>query len=481
MHGEPPFLQAPGEAVSAWADDDHPHDECGVFGIYSPTPVDAATLTYLGLYALQHRGQESAGIAVSDGRDIRLHKGMGLVTQVFDEGSLAALPGSMAMGHVRYSTTGASLVANAQPLMVYSAHGQLAIAHNGNLTNTKALKAELQRDGSVFQSTTDSELIVNLIARHPANFADAVAAAVERLKGAYSIVGMTTNQLVGWRDPMGIRPLCIGRQGDAWALASESCAFATIGFEKVRDLAPGEMAVIDATGVRFRQIRAPKRKAFCVFEFIYFARPDSEFDGKNVHLVRKQIGRELAKASPADADLVIAAPDSGTSAAMGYAEAAGLPFEIGLVKNRYVGRTFIQPRAEMRHLSVRIKLTPIKAVLAGKRIVLIDDSIVRGTTSAKMIEMLRDAGVKEVHMRVASPAFNHPCHYGIDVPDRAQLLASHRTLDEICRFIGADSLEYLSFESLYAALGMERAGFCDACFSGDYPEPIPVEEPAQAR
>jgi len=441
---------------------------CGVFGVFGDEA--AAELTYLGLYALQHRGQESAGMAVTDGRRIRIHKGMGLVSRVFGEGELGSLKGHAAIGHVRYSTTGAAHVANAQPLLSLSAHGQIALAHNGNLTNTHLLRAELFGTGSVFQTTTDSEVILHLIARAASrSLEEAVVEATAKLSGAYALVVMTNEKLIGLRDPLGIRPLAIGRRGKTWLLASESCAFDVVGGELVRDVMPGEMVVIDRDGLRSCRFAAGSREAFCVFEYIYFARSDSVIDGRTVHEVRKQIGRELARQHPIDADVVVPAPDSAISAALGYSEASGIPFDIALAKNRYVGRTFIQPSQEMRQAGVRMKLNPIDASVRNRRVVLVDDSIVRGTTSGKMIELLRRAGAREVHMVVASPPFSHPCYFGIDVPTTGELIASERSVDEIRSIIGADSLTYLSFEALFRAVGIEGERLCTACFGGGYP------------
>lgn len=450
---------------------------CGIVGFFSPEKVDTAGITYLGLYALQHRGQESAGLAVSDGQRIRIHKGMGLVTQVLTEEVVARMPGAISIGHVRYSTSGEPHVANAQPLLGFTQHGQVALAHNGNLVNTSTLRRGLQRQGSVFQTTTDSEVILNLIARHPgAPLEEAVKQALGDLHGAYSVVMMTNDKLIGFRDPSGIRPLSLGRLGNATVLASESAAFDTIGAEYVRDLLPGELVIVDAAGVRSEEVQPAARQAFCVFEYIYFARPDSNLEGQNVHLVRKQIGRVLAQESRIAADLVIPAPDSGTSAAMGYAEESGIPFDFGLMKNRYVGRTFIQPTQALRQQGVRIKLNPVSALLAGKKVIVVDDSIVLGTTSAKTVQMVRDAGAAEVHLVVASPAFTNACHYGIDIPNSDELIAAQRSNAEICAMLGADSLHYLSLEGLYSAVGKSKNQLCAACFTGRYPAGI--AEPA---
>jgi amidophosphoribosyltransferase len=442
---------------------------CGVLGYYSDVVAEAAYYAYLGLYALQHRGQESAGLAVSNGQRIRIKKGMGLVTQVLTNDTLARMDGRISIGHVRYSAAGEPHIANAQPLLGLTRHGQIAIAHSGRLINSASLRRELQIGGSVFQSTTDSEIILNLIARHQGDpIEDAVVKAYERLQGAFAVVLMTNDSLVGFRDPSGIQPLCIGQFEGATLFASESAAFDTIGAEFVREVRPGELVVVDAQGLRSKMINGTGRSAFCVFEYIYFARPDSYFGDKNVHLIRKQIGRRLAQEANIAADLVIPAPDSGTSAAMGYAEEAGIAFDFGLMKNRYVGRTFIQPTQAMRQQGIRIKLNPVRALLAGKRVVLVDDSIVRGTTSAKTVEMVREAGASEVHLAVASPMFLHPCHYGIDIPSTDHLIAPTRTKEEIRALLGADSLHYLSLEGLYTAVGSDGDHVCDACFSGCY-------------
>lgn len=449
----------------------------GVFGILGKENVSAAELTFLGLYALQHRGQESAGITVSDGKRVRVHKGMGLVSQVFDDDILRKLPGSLALGHVRYSSAGVAHAANTQPLLALSHFGQLAIAHNGNLTNAKQLREALMQKGALFQTTTDSEVVLNLIATSgTATLEQAVVAAAQALAGAFALVIMGNNQLIGLRDPMGNRPLVLGRLNGAYILASETCALSTIGAERVRDVEPGEMIIIDQNGCRSRKVLTAPREAVCVFEYIYFSRQDSELGDKNIHLVRKEIGRVLAKEYPVDADVVIPAPDSAISAAMGYAEELGIPYEVGLIKNRYVGRTFIQPTDAMRKLGARIKLNPIHPVLEGKRVVLLDDSIVRGTTTAQAIRLLRESGAKEVHMVVASPPFAYTCHYGINVPKPGELIASSRSIDEIREQIDADSLHYLSLEGLNQALGITEDRLCNACFSGNYPTPVHLDD-----
>ncbi|MGE5508711.1 MAG: amidophosphoribosyltransferase [Chitinophagales bacterium] len=449
---------------------EHPREECGVLGLYAPGR-QVANLAYLGLYALQHRGQESAGLVVSDGTSVRLHKNMGLVAEVFPEEVLAALPGELAIGHVRYSTTGRSSVLNAQPLLTRCSKGTVALAHNGNLVNAGSLRGKLERAGSVFQTTTDTEVIINLTARFAReNLEEALVGAARQLKGAYALVAMGRDQLLGLRDPNGLRPLVLGRLGEnGWALASESCALASLGAEVVREVAPGEMVIIDRDGLRARQAVPAARPALCVFEFIYFARPDSVMAGKGVHLVRKEIGRALAREWAVEADVVIAAPDSGTSAAMGFAEAKGLPFEVGLIKNRYVGRTFIQPTQAVRSLGVKIKLNPVPGVIAGQRVVLIDDSIVRGTTSARTVQLLREAGAREVHLGIASPPYRHACYYGIDTSEKGELVAHGRSEAEVREFVGADSLRYLSLGGLTGAVGLARGALCLACFDGRYP------------
>jgi amidophosphoribosyltransferase len=452
--------------------DEKPKEECGVFGIYAPDqPV--ARLTYFGLYALQHRGQESAGIAVSDGRNIEVHKGMGLASEVFSNRIIEQLQGKMAIGHVRYSTTGSSLLANAQPLVVYYQKGMMALGHNGNLTNAVELREELGKDGAVFQTTVDSEVIINLIARYRrGELEDAITKTMIDLKGAYCLVIMAEGKLFGVRDPHGFHPLCVGKLGDNYCLASESCALDTIGAEFVRDVEPGEIVTIDKDGLHVRQgLPKARNSAICAFEYIYLARPDSTLDGLNVLESRRRMGEELAEEFPLDVDLVIPVPDSGMTAALGYAQKLDLPFEQGFLKNRYVGRTFIQPTQEMREASVRIKLNTNKSVLAGKRVVMIDDSIVRGTTSSKLVEMVRKAGATEVHMLISSPPICYPCYYGIDTAQREKLIANQLDLEGIRRFIGADSLHYLSEEGLMRALG--RKSSCLACFNGNYPVEIP--------
>ena len=452
---------------------DKPREECGVFGIYGPG-LDVARLTYYGLYALQHRGQESAGIAVGNGSKIRLVKGMGLVSDVFSDEKLGSFQGHLAIGHVRYSTTGSNNPANAQPLVFNYSRGMIGLSHNGNISNITELRRQLSSTGSVFQSTTDSEVIVNLIARYSQNsLVEAIVKSMIDLKGAYSLLVLTENKLIGIRDPFGFRPLCLGRKGNAHILASESCALDTIGAEFVRDLEPGEIVVIDEDGLQSLQsLQAPRRKAHCIFEYIYFARPDSRIDGFNVNRVRYEMGRQLAREYPVEADLVIPVPDSGTIAARGFAWESGIPFEEGLMKNRYVGRTFIQPTQDIRELGVRLKLNPVRHILQGKRVVLIDDSIVRGTTSSKIVSMVRECGAREIHFCLSSPPTRHPCYYGIDTSLK-ELIAAHKTVEEIKDYISADGLHYLSQEGLLEIFDEARDNFCTACFSGDYPTYVP--------
>jgi len=456
-------------------------DECGVFGIFGHP--EAANLTYLGLYALQHRGQESAGIVSSDGYQLHSHKAMGLVADIFREDVLRKLSGHAAIGHVRYSTTGESHLKNAQPFVVDYARGGIAVAHNGNLVNVRLLRDELEAYGSIFQSTMDTEIIVHLVATSRANnLTDRIADALKQVKGSYSLVFLTGNQMVAVRDPNGFRPLALGRLKDAWVIASETCAFDLIEAEYVRDIEPGEMLLIDRFKPKsFRPFdKAPYTP--CIFEFIYFARPDSHIFGANVYNVRKNLGRELAKEYPVEADIVIPVPDSGVPAAIGFSEEAKIPFQMGLIRNHYVGRTFIEPKDAIRHFGVKIKLNAVKELLKGKKVVVIDDSIVRGTTSRKIVKMIRDAGAKEVHMRISSPPTVCPCFYGIDTPTKKELIASSHTLDEISKYITADTLRYLSIEGLYRAVRDAGENFCDACFTGKYPVEFPAEgrEPQMA-
>jgi amidophosphoribosyltransferase len=452
-------------------------DACGVFGILGSP--EAPNLTYLGLYALQHRGQESAGIVASDGEVLHLEKGMGLVADVFSESRLKRLRGSLAIGHVRYSTTGSSQLKNAQPILATCRHGMVALAHNGNLVNAHVVRKELEAQGSIFSSSTDSEVIVHLVARSRSDdLVEATAEALGRLSGAYSLVLMNERGLLGIRDPHGLRPLSLGRLGDAWILASESCAFDLIDATFVRDLEPGEFLHITPQGMRSYYPLPATVPAPCIFEYIYFARPDSVLFGQSVASVRKALGRQLAEEAPADADLVIAVPDSGVPAAIGYAERSGLPFDHGLIRNHYVGRTFIEPKQNIRHFGVKIKLNPVRDLLEGKRVVVVDDSIVRGTTSRKIVTMLRSAGAREIHMRISSPPTVSPCYYGIDTPTRKELIASSHSVEEIRTYIRADSLGYISMRGLLKAAGKDT-GFCHACFSMEYPIPFPMENTAQ--
>ncbi len=452
---------------------DKPRDECGVFGIYGPG-LDVARLTYYGLYALQHRGQESAGIAVGDGSRIQLHKGMGLASEVFSLENLDNFQGYIGVGHVRYSTTGTSNLVNAQPLVFRCSRGMIGLAHNGNLTNVNELRSQLFLNGSVFQSSTDSEVIVNLIARYSqGSLVDSIIKTMIDIKGAYSLVILTEKSLIGVRDPYGFRPLCLGRKGDAYVLASESCALDTVGAEFIRDVEPGEIIVIDKNGLTSRTVLQGNRKAHCIFEYIYLARPDTSMDGFNVNKVRREMGRQLAREYQVDADIVIPVPDSGKTAAWGFALESGMAYEEGLMKNRYVGRTFIQPVQSSRDLGVRLKLNPVREVLEGKKVVVVDDSIVRGTTSGKIVNMVRECGAKEVHFCLSSPPIIKSCYYGIDTSNRGELIAASKNLEEIRKYIGADGLHYLSLQGLLDVFGDRQGNFCTACFSGDYPVRIP--------
>jgi amidophosphoribosyltransferase len=449
-------------------------DECGVIGLYSPGDETLSETICFGLIALQHRGQESAGIAVSEDGHTTYYKEMGLVQEVFTTETLNRLKGSVGIGHVRYSTTGESYVSNAQPLVVRYKGGSISLAHNGNLVNADRLRDELEDAGSIFQTSIDSEVIANLIARHyHRGFAEAVEESVKEIRGAYALVIMSEDVLIGVRDPNGLRPLSLSKTEKGYALASESCAHDVMGGTFVRDIAPGEMVIIDKDGVRSHFFDQNKRTAHCAFEYVYFARPDSDVDGKNVYITRKNAGRILAKESPVEADVVIAVPDSGIAAAIGYAAELGIPYGVGLIKNKYMGRTFIQPDQKTRELAVRLKLNVLKDNIEGKRLVLIDDSIVRGTTSRRIVDMLKAAGAKEVHVRVSSPPVMHSCYFGIDTPTKKQLIGATHSIDEICEAIGADSLHYISTEGLVEAIGMSNQHLCLACFNGDYPMEVP--------
>jgi amidophosphoribosyltransferase len=457
------------------------HDECGVFGVYGHP--EAANLVYLGLYALQHRGQESAGIVSSNGKSLIAHRGMGLVADIFNNDVIGQLEGTAAIGHNRYSTTGSTSLKNCQPLVVEYAQGGLALAHNGNLVNFDELRERLEASGSIFQSSSDSELIIHLIAgAHATDLPGRVVEALSQVRGAYSMALLTENGLIAARDPFGFRPLVIGRLNDAMLVASETCALDLVRAEYVREVEPGEVIVIDDDGMRSIRPFAPAPPKRCVFEYVYFARPDSLLYGRNVYQVRKQQGRALARECPADADIVVPVPDSGNAAALGFAEESSLPFEMALVRSHYVGRTFIEPRQSIRHFGVKIKFNPVAGLLKGKKIVLVEDSLVRGTTLRKVIPMLRQAGAREVHMRIAAPPTTSSCFYGIDTPTREELLASHQSVEEIRKYITADSLGYLSWQGLYSFVGGEREGFCDACFTGEYPVEIPKDRsPHQLR
>ncbi|MBS3969997.1 MAG: amidophosphoribosyltransferase [Clostridia bacterium] len=450
---------------------DKPKEECGVFGIYAPgIDVDAAQLTYYGLYALQHRGQDSAGIAVSNSQSINVHKGLGLVAQVFNENNLKQLKGSMAVGHVRYSTTGASSLENAQPVISRFSDKTLCLAHNGNLTNTNELRQHLAKNKVFFQTTSDSEIILQLISQNSTlSLTEAVKMTMHQIKGAYSLVIMTENQLIGARDPKGMRPLCFGTLGEGYVLASESCALDAVGAQFSRDVKPGEIITIDQAGIKSTQFPLSSQRSLCIFEYIYLARVDSVIDGESVNQVRRNLGKALAQEYFIHADMVIPVPDSGITSALGYTEESGLPYKEGLTKNRYAGRTFIQPGQELRELGVKLKFNPIKDILKGQGIVMVDDSLVRGTTCRQIVKMLRQAGVMEVHLLVASPPILCPCYYGIDIASPDQLVAARFNQEEIRRFIGADSLHYLSLNGLFSALKAPREEFCSACFNGTYP------------
>jgi amidophosphoribosyltransferase len=458
------------------AHDDKPHDECGVFGIYAPGH-EVANITYFGLYALQHRGQESAGITVSDGERLNTIKDMGLVAQVFEANSLAGLRGDVALGHTRYSTTGSAKVLNAQPMLYdHPQIGPIAIGHNGNLTNYHQLRDELEQKGVVFDTSSDTEVILRLIGQTPgADLRTVLRRSLPRLEGAYSLVFLTRDSVVGVRDSLGVRPLCLGKYADGWILASETCALDTVRAKFERDVEPGEVVIINKDGLQSFMAQISLRKAACMFEFIYFARPDSNMMGKNLYEARRRMGRELARQLPTEADVVISLPDSGTPAAHGYAEESGIPFREGLIKSRYITRTFIQPSQSLREAGIRLKFNPVRPVLEGKRVILIDDSIVRGNTSRQIVELLRWAGASEVHMRIASPPLHYPCFMGIDIASRKELIAVGRTEEQICEVIGADTLSYLHMDGLVKAVGHAIDNFCLACFDGEYPVSVPVQ------
>lgn len=453
-------------------------EECGVFGVYSHEE-DVSMLTYLGLYALQHRGQESAGIAVTDGAWMDVTRGMGLVNEVFRHQIPRMDNQYIAIGHVRYSTTGSSLIANTQPLMVNYSGGKISLAHNGNLTNAMEIRRSLEEQGTVFQTSIDSEVFVNLIARSRKNtIEEKIMESLVKIKGAYCLTIMTENKLIGARDPQGFRPLCVGRVGGTWVLSSESCALDTVGAEFIRDIEPGEMVVIDESGMKSYRFAEGNKRASCIFEYIYFARPDSVIDGQSVHDARFEMGRILARESGLRGDIVISVPDSGTTAATGFAFESGIPFKEGLIKNRYIGRTFIQPTQKVRDTSVKLKLNAIRSVVSGKSVIMVDDSIVRGTTSGKIVRMLKSAGASAVHMCVSSPPIGYPCFYGIDTSARKELIAASKSVEEIRAFIGADSLHFLSIEGLKQSVtDVDCEGMCYACFDQKYPGGV-VEERA---
>lgn len=456
------------------------HEECGVFGIYSEKTDDVAVSAYYALYALQHRGQESCGIAVNDDGVITCHKNAGLVNEVFNQTALNALgEGQMAVGHVRYGTTGAGGIANAQPMVVNHIKGSMALAHNGNLTNAAELRSALEMNGSIFHSTSDTEVISYIITKEriaAPSIEAAVFSAMYRLKGAYSLIIMSPSKLIAARDPQGFRPLCIGKKDGQILFASETCALHALGAEYIRDVRPGEIVVVDKHGLRSIAGHCTDgKKALCVFEYIYFARPDSEIEGCSVHLARKKAGAFLAKEHPVEADVVVGVPDSGIDAAIGYAEESGIPYGLGFIKNKYIGRSFIQPTQAQRESDVRIKLNVVPSTVKGKRVVMIDDSIVRGTTSARIVKQLRDAGAREVHVRVSAPPFRHPCYFGVDIDSPDNLIANHHSLEEICKIIGADSLGYLSVDNVIHLADGCPLDFCTACFNGEYPVESPKE------
>ncbi len=452
-------------------------DECGVFGI-SGHP-EAANLTYLGLYALQHRGQESAGIASSNGKRVSLSRAMGYVADCFDEQKLNELSGSLAIGHVRYSTAGESNLVNAQPILIDCSHGEISLCHNGNIVNATELRQRLVHEGSIFQTNSDTEVILHLYARSQAAAAeDAIIESVSQIRGAFSIVMLTKEKLIAVRDPHGFRPLAVGRLGDATIVCSETCALDLIGATYIRDVEPGEVLVISKSGMRSYKPFAAASPAHCIFEHVYFARPDSYVFGQSVNEVRTELGRVLAREAGVVADVVVPIPDSGVCAALGYAEESGVPLKMGLIRNHYVGRTFINPQQAIRHFKVKVKLNPVKSILEGKRVLLVDDSIVRGTTSQKIVRMIRAAGASEVHMRISCPPTISPCYYGIDTPRRSELIASSHSVEDIREYLNADSLSYLSLEGMLSSVGLRARSYCTSCFTGKYPVEFPRDEDA---
>jgi len=450
-------------------------DECGVFGIFGHP--EAANMTYLGLYALQHRGQESAGIAASDAQQVRISREMGYVADIFDGETLSTLPGPLSIGHVRYSTAGESQLLNAQPILIDCAHGQIALCHNGNIVNARELRDELVQQGSIFQSNSDTEVILHLYARSKArSVEDAIVESVAQVQGAFSLVMLTKDKLIAVRDPHGFRPLALGRLGDAYVVCSETCAMDLIGATYERDVQPGEIVIISAEGLTSITPCPPAPLAHCIFEHVYFARPDSYVFGRSVNDVRTELGRVLAREQPVDADVVVPVPDSGVCAAMGYHEASGVPLRMGLIRNHYVGRTFIQPQASIRHFGVKVKLNPVRSILAGKRVILVDDSIVRGTTSQKIVRMVRAAGAKEVHVRISCPPTISPCFYGVDTPRKSELIGATHTIEEIREFLEADSVAYLSLDGMLSAVQTDRSSYCTSCYTGTYPVELPRDE-----
>lgn len=463
-------------------EDDGLHEECGVFGVYDFDGHDVASTIYYGLFALQHRGQESCGIAVSDTQGpkgkVLSYKDMGLVNEVFDPENLEKLKGNIGVGHVRYSTAGGSIRENAQPLVLNYVKGTLGMAHNGNLLNAVELRQELSYTGAIFQTTIDSEVIAYLIARERLKVGtveEAVKNAMLKIKGAYSLIVMSPRKLIGARDPFGFKPLCIGKRDNAYFLSSETCALDTVGAEFVRDVLPGEIVTITSKGIESDTSLCQEKKARCIFEYIYFARPDSKIDGMGVYESRINAGRILAKTHPVDADIVVGVPESGNPAALGYSLESGIPYGNAFIKNNYVGRTFIKPRQEQRESSVKVKLNVLREAVDGKRVIMIDDSIVRGTTSARIVNLLKNSGAKEVHVRISSPPFKHPCYFGTDIPSEDQLIASGNSVDEICKKIGADSLGYLEVDRLSEMI-CGQTGYCDACFTGNYPMEPPTQD-----
>ena len=452
-------------------------EECGIFGIFGHS--EAANLTYLGLYALQHRGQESVGIASSDGARLQVHRAMGYVADAFDEPTISKLAGMSAVGHVRYSTAGESGLKNAQPILIDCAHGEIAICHNGNLVNAQELRDALVSEGSIFQTTSDTEVLLHLYARSKAGSPEqALVESVSQAQGAFSLVLLTKDRVIAVRDPHGFRPLTLGKLGDSYIVCSETCALDLIDAEWIRDIEPGEMLVIGPEGTKSIHPFAPAPRAHCIFEHVYFARPDSYVFGQSVNEVRTELGRRLAVEQPVSAEVVVPIPDSGVCAATGYAERSGIPLQMGLIRNHYVGRTFIEPHQSIRHFGVRVKLNPVKSILNGRRVVLVDDSIVRGTTSRKIVRMVRAAGASEVHMRISCPPTISPCFYGVDTPKRSELIAATHSVEEIRKYIGADSLGYLSLDGLKGSVGESRGSYCTSCYTGEYPVAFPQNQAA---